>query len=142
MKKSTLISHRQTALTIANKLKAEGYAFGEAQKIGWQIARLKEAMKNNVVLIHYLKKDGTDAERLATLNPALLPTPKATKKTATTRKRTSSKVSYYELSEEGNNWKSFLPQYLVSWSIAVDIKQVVSQTLFAAPTMTMKLQAA
>lgn len=128
MKNSERSIAMKSAHQIKNKINpvtGEKYGFGIAQRIAWNGIRLKRQMKENVLLITYTKKDGTETQRTATLIPSFLPVRKET--TSAPRKRTSEKVNYFELNEDGSGcFKSFLPQNFVCFEI---LKQAITATL-------------
>lgn len=110
---NSIKSKRSQVLTLAHGLVKEGYTFAAAQRKAWHIIRLKEIMQNNVVRLFYKKANGESAERIATLSAAYLPERK--QRTGAPRKRTSIKVTYWEV--ESNCFKSFLPQNLKFYQV-------------------------
>ncbi len=126
MKNSDKIN-RSAILSFAHSIKNNTkLVWSECQKLAWSIFRLKERLKKNILRITFTKADGTETERLATLNPAFMPERKGGSKK---RKKKSHKVTFWSITDGG--FRSFLPEKFLKIEDTLSISHLVNTALAA-----------
>lgn len=105
---------RSKVLAIANSLKKEGWNFSDAQRHAWNVVRAIEAMKQDEIVIRFLKDgDEIPQQRTATLSPAYF---SYTSTTTKTRKQNPLQVMFWDTVKNG--WRSFNAARFVSFKSA------------------------
>lgn len=104
MKKNPTLS---AANKIAHRLKGQGYSWAEALRLGWKSAKLFSVLRNHYVTFTFAKLNGEITTRTGTLIPDALPASKG----STLRSRSSAKVTFWSVTDNG--FRSFLPQHLI-----------------------------
>ena len=138
---SNLTNERSEVLQAAHKMTKKinpntkrNFTFSEAQQKAWFGIRLKRRMRNEVLLITFVKAStGEKVQRKATLRKDLLPMRKTPVTPTSPRKKTSEKITYFELNEKRNCFKSFLPQNVICYEIvkAAKVAQIEPQRIAA-----------
>jgi len=103
---------RSQVLTLAHKMKSEICSFGEAQKKAWKAIKAKQDLRKAVCILVFKKVNGDTSTKLATLKAEFLPEPKAARTDLPARKRTSAKITFWSIDDNG--FRSFLPENLIS----------------------------
>lgn len=95
------------------KLRRKGYSWSESVKLAMRAQKVVELMRaGRIVKLTFQKADGSMTSRLGTLDPTFL---SGLGFAGSDRKKTSEKVSFYSLTDEG--FRSFMPQRLESWEM-------------------------
>ena len=100
-------------MTLAHRIRrtTSGLSWGDCIRQAMKADKLKSALCAGIVLLRFRKSDGSETERLATLQTDYLPN---TKPGAKPRKAsTSPKVTFWSLTDNG--FRSFIPSRLIGW---------------------------
>ena len=120
------LKDRSGVMELAHTLVDVGYDFAEAQRMAWKVERAKEQMMKNLVLIRFLRKDGALVSKIATLNPAFLPSGKLKIK----RRSTARQIVFWSVNDNG--YRSFLADNFISMDDMTSIQSLIHQQLAVA----------
>ena len=120
------LKDRSEVMELAHALVEVGHAFNEAQRLAWKVERAKEKMMKHLVLIRFYRKDGALVSKVATLNPAFLPSGKLKIK----RRSTPRQVVFWSVNDNG--YRSFRADNFVSVDDMTSIQSLIQQQLAAA----------
>lgn len=120
------LKDRSEVMELAHTLVEQGYPFAEAQRMAWKVERAKEQMMKNLVLIRFHRKDGALVSKIATLNPAFLPSGKLKIK----RRSTPRQIVFWSVNDNG--YRSFLADNFISMDDMTSIQSLIFQQLAAA----------
>jgi hypothetical protein len=117
------LKDRSEVMELAHAMTATGYTLAEGQRIAWKVEQAKAKMMKNLVILRFRRKDGVVVSKLATLNPAFLPSGRLKIK----RRSTPRQVVFWSVNDNG--YRSFIADRLVSVDDMTSIQQLIQQQL-------------
>lgn len=117
------LKDRSEVMELAHAMVEVGYTLSDAQRIAWNVEQAKAKMMKNLVILRFQRKDGVIVNKLATLNPAFLPSGKLKMK----RRSTPRQVVFWSVNDKG--YRSFIADRLVSVDEMSSIQDMIQQQL-------------
>lgn len=117
------LKDRSEVMELAHALVQIGYMFNDAQRIAWKVEQAKAKMMKNLVLIRFYRKDGALVSKVATLNPAFLPSGKLKMK----RRSTPRQVVFWSVND--NDYRSFLADNFISVDDMTSIQSLIQSSM-------------
>lgn len=117
------LKDRSEVMELAHAMVEVGYTLSDAQRIAWNVEQAKAKMMKHLVILRFQRKDGVIVNKLATLNPAFLPSGKLKMK----RRSTPRQVVFWSVNDKG--YRSFIADRLISVDEMSSIQDMIQQQL-------------